>query len=94
MYRKISKSFLDKIIKPIANTEGKLQDKTDYIFGCLIKHGIVTDEDKCSFIEELSGHITQISDGMSNAFDKAIKMALKKLDIMIDEDEAKGQKGE
>ena len=43
---KIKKQILTRILTPIANTEGRIQDKADYIFGCLMQRGVVNEEDK------------------------------------------------
>lgn len=94
MYKRIKKQILNSILSPIANTEGKLQDKADYIFSSLISKGVVSDKDKSFFITEFFRHINQISDDMSNALDKTVMKTLKKLNISIDEktDENQGTK--
>ena len=88
MYKSIKKKILTSILKPIANTEGKLQDKADYIFGCLMRSGVVDESDKPCFIKEFFRHINKVSDDISNALDKTVMKALKKLNISI-EDEKK-----
>ena len=86
MYKSIKKKILHNILRPIANTEGKLQDKADTIFGCLMHSGLVSKEDRPCFIEEFFRHINKISDDMNSALDKAVMKTLKKLKISIEDD--------
>ena len=79
-------SFITSPFSPISNTEGKIQDKADYIFGCLMKSGVVSDNDKSCFINEFFKHINKVSDDLSNALDKAVMKTLKGLNISIEED--------
>lgn len=92
MSRRIKKKILSAILDPIAKTENKLQDKADYIFGCLIKNKLVSDEDKPCFIREFFRHISQISDDMSSALDKAVMKTLEKLNISIEEEGEEDQR--
>jgi len=89
MYKRVKKKILKSILTPIANTEGRLQDKADYIFGCLMRSGVVSDKDKPCFINEFFRHINKVSDNISNVLDIAVMKTLKKLNISI-EDEKKG----
>lgn len=89
MYKSVKKKILTNILTPIANTEGRLQDKADYIFGCLMRRGVVSNEDKPCFINEFFLHINKVSDDISNVLDKAVMKTLKKFNIYI-EDEKKG----
>ena len=89
MYKAVKKKILKSILRPIAETEGKLEDKADYIFSCLSRNGVVSEEDKHCFIKEFFGHISSISDNMSNALDKAVERALKALNISIEEGDEK-----
>ncbi len=91
MTKKIRKEILNKLLKPIANTEDKLENKADRIFVCLIKNKIISNEDRTCFITEFFKYISQISDDLSKAFDKAVMKALEKLNISI-EDEAEENK--
>ena len=89
MYKYVKKKILTNILTPISNTEGRIQDKADYIFGCLIKSGVVTDKDKSCFINEFFKHINKVSDNISNALDKAVIKTLKGLNITIEDDSKK-----
>lgn len=89
MYKYVKKKILTNILTPISNTEGRLQDKADYIFGCLMKSGVVSDKDKSCFINEFFRQINKVSDDFSNILDKAVLKTLKKLNISIKE-ESKG----
>jgi hypothetical protein len=86
VYRYVKKKILTNILTPIANTEGRIQDKADYIFGCLMKSGVVSDKDKSCFINEFFNHINKVSDDISDVLDKAVMKTLKKLNISIEED--------
>ena len=94
MYRRIKKKILTDILKPIAETEGKIEDKADYIFGCLMQNGVVSDKDRPCFINEFFKHISQISDDISDILDKTVMKTLEKLHISIEEeaDEDQGTK--
>jgi len=86
---KIKKKILTRILTPIANTEGRIQDKADYIFGCLMRSGVVSEKDKPCFIQEFFRHINKMSDGISNALDRTVMKALNKLNISIEEENNK-----
>jgi hypothetical protein len=87
MYKNVTKKILTSIVAPIANTEGKLEDKADYIFSCLMRRGIVSDTDRPCFINEFFGHINKMSDDFSKMLDKAVMKALKKMNISIEDEE-------
>lgn len=87
MYKRVKKKILTSILTPIANTEGKLEDKADYIFSCLMRRGIVSDTDRPCFIDEFFRHINKMSDDFSNILDKAVMKALKKMNISIENED-------
>ncbi|MBN2372753.1 hypothetical protein JXL19_03040 [bacterium] len=86
MYKRIKKTILQDILKPIAETEGKIEEKADYIFGCLMQNGVVSDKDRHCFIREFFRHISKISDDISGILDKTLMKTLNKLHISIEED--------
>ncbi|MGA1795040.1 MAG: hypothetical protein ACMUIL_04185 [bacterium] len=90
MYKRVKKKILMSILTPIANTEGKLEDKADYIFSCLMRKGIVSDSDRPCFIREFFGHINKMSDDFSNMLDKAVMKALKKMNISVENGDKAG----
>jgi len=90
MYKRVKKKILTSILTPIANTEGKIEDKADYIFSCLMRRGIVSDTDRPCFIDEFFRHINKMSDDISNMLDKAVMKALKKMNISIENEDKAG----
>lgn len=86
MYKMVKKKILTNILTPIANTEGRIQDKADHIFGCLMRSGIVSYKDKSCFINEFFSHINKVSDDIDNVLDRAVMKTLKKLNISIEEE--------
>ena len=90
MYKRVKKKILTSILTPIANTEGKIEDKADYIFSCLMRKGIVTDTDRPCFIREFFGYINKMSDDISNIMDKAVMKALKKMNISVENGDKTG----